>query len=97
MGGADESMAWKWCSGQNATSSRPSRNGSRSGMGEAAVKGNLQGQEMQGAEAGVPSVEQGPLSMGPSSSLHTAELSTMEDHATMMASIRLPATRTRKA
>ena len=66
-------------------------------MGEAAVRGNLHGQEMQGAEAGAPSVEQGPLSTGPSSSLHTAELSTMEDQATMMASIRLPRARTRKA
>ena len=66
-------------------------------MGEAAVKGNLHGQETQGAEAGAPSVEQGPLSIGPSSSLHTAELSTTEDHATMRASIRLMTARTRKA
>jgi len=65
-------------------------------MGETAVSGNLHGQEMQGAEAGAPSVEHGPLSMGPSSSLHTAELSTMEDHPTMTASIRLPTARTRK-
>ena len=66
-------------------------------MGEAAVKGNRHGQETQGAEAGTPSVEQGPLSIGPLSSLQTAELSTMEDHPTMRASIRLPTARTRKA
>lgn len=90
-------MAWKCCSGQTATSSRPSGNGLNSGIGEAAVRGNLHGQEMQGAEPGAPSVEQGPLWTGPSSSLQTAELSTMEDHPTIMASMRLPAARTQNA